>query len=446
MTNGTRIAVIGGGITGLAAAHHLVGGGAQVTLFEAAPHVGGVIRTSPFAGHPAIDEGADAFLARVPWAVDLARTVALGDSLTSPAVAKAAVWWNGLHDIPDGLLLGVPTGLVGLARSSLLSRRGKLRAATEVLRGRHDATTDSIGAYVRARFGDEVNERLVDPLIGSIYAADTDDFSLAAVPQLAELATRSRSVLLGARRPPAVAGGPVFYAPTAGMGALVEAVTAAVVGAGGELRCNAAVGELAIDDTTWRVDDEAFDGVVLACPARVAGQLLTTIAPSAAATLAAVPTVGVAVLTLAIPAGVWPTRLHGLSGYLVPKPQQRLVTAASFGSQKWAHWASPDHIVLRVSLGRDGLPALHLADDELLAEVLDELRVHLGIDAQPSAVRISRWPNSFPQYRPHHGTVIAAAERSLPHGLALAGASYHGIGVPACIRSAQQAASRLLQR
>ena len=159
-----------------------------------------MIRTSPFAGHPAIDEGADAFLARVPWAVDLARKVALGDSLTSPAAGKAAVWWDGLHDIPEGLLLGVPTGVVGLARSSLLSRRGKLRAATEVVRRRSDLETDSIGAYVRSRFGDEVHERLVDPLVGSIYAADTDDFSLAAVPQLAELAVRSRSVLLGARR------------------------------------------------------------------------------------------------------------------------------------------------------------------------------------------------------------------------------------------------------
>src|SRR4249920_2598198 len=146
MTSEKRIAVIGGGITGLAAAHCLVQGGARVTLFEAAGRVGGVVRTSPFAGHPPIDEAADAFLARVPWAVDLARTVSLGDSLTSPAVAKAAVWWNGLHDIPEGLLLGVPTGIVGLARSSLLSPRGKLRAATEVVRGRSDPTADSIGA------------------------------------------------------------------------------------------------------------------------------------------------------------------------------------------------------------------------------------------------------------------------------------------------------------
>jgi protoporphyrinogen/coproporphyrinogen III oxidase len=451
MTNDRRIAVIGGGITGLAAAYCLVEGGAHVTLYEAGTQVGGVIRTSPFAGHPAIDEGADAFLARVPWAVDLARKVSLGDSLTSPATARAAVWWGGLHDIPEGLLLGVPTGLVGLARSSLLSRRGKMRAATEVARRRSDLAADSIGAYVRARFGDEVNERLVDPLIGSIYAADTDDFSLAAVPQLAELAIRSRSVLLSTRRPSAVAAGPVFYAPTAGMGALVEAVAAAVVAGQGELRCEAAVDELAIDGTRWRMagskfDGEVFDGVVVASPASAAGALLAKVAPGASTALTAVPTVGVALLTLAIPTANWPARLHGLSGYLVPKPQQRLVTAASFGSQKWAHWAIPDHVVLRVSLGRDGLPALHLTDDQLLAEVLDELRGHLGVDAQPTAVRVSRWPNSFPQYRPHHGAAIAAAERSLPHGLALAGASYHGIGVPACIRSGQQAATRLLQQ
>jgi oxygen-dependent protoporphyrinogen oxidase len=142
----------------------------------------------------------------------------------------------------------------------------------------------------------------------------------------------------------------------------------------------------------------------------------------------------------------WPARLRGLSGYLVPKPQQRLVTAVSFGSQKWAHWADPDHVVLRISLGRDGLPALHLADDALLAEARIDLTVHLGVDSEPVAVRISRWPNAFPQYRPHHGAAIAAAERVLPAGIAIAGASYHGIGIPACIRSGQLAAGVLSNR
>jgi protoporphyrinogen/coproporphyrinogen III oxidase len=441
-----RIAVVGGGIAGLAAAHAAIEGGASVTLYESGSSLGGVIRTSPFAGHPAIDEGADAFLARVPWATDLARKVSLGDSLTSPAVGKAAVWWNGLHDIPDGLLLGMPTEMVGLARSRLLSTRGKLRASTEVLRRRSDISHDSIGKYVRSRFGNEVQERLVDPLIGSIYGADTDDFSLVAVPQLAELAVRSRSVLVAARRRPPAPQGPVFYTPSAGVGALVDAVAAVVALRGGELRCDTTVAELAADGPQWRINGELFDHVVLACPARAAASLLETIEPSAATTLTAIPAAGVALLTLALPLSGWPTELHRLSGYLVPKPQQRLVTAVSFGSQKWAHWASPDHTVLRVSLGRDGLSALHLSDEELLADVIDELHMHLKIDAQPTAVRVSRWPKAFPQYRPHHGATIAAAERSLPKGISLAGASYHGIGIPACIRSGQQAAAAALQR
>lgn len=446
MSNERRIAVIGGGITGLAAAERLVEAGTRVIVFEAGNRVGGVIRTSPFAGHPAIDEGADAFLARVPWAVDLARTVGLADSLTSPASAKAAVWWDGLHDIPENLMLGVPTGVAGLARSPLLSLRGKLRAASEVLRPRSDPSADSIGSFVRRRFGDEVHERLVDPLIGSIYAADTDDFSLAAVPQLADLASGSRSVLLRTRRRAATPTGPVFYAPTSGMGAFVDAVATSIVAGGGELRCDAAVSEMAADGSGWRVDGVAFDGVVVACPARHAATLLSSIDAGIATTLRAVPTAGVALLTLAIPIATWPERLRGLSGYLIPKPRQRLVTAVSFGSQKWAHWADPEHIVLRVSLGRDGLPALHLDDDRLRSAALDELKVHLGLEAQPTAVRVSRWPDSFPQYRPHHGEAIAAAERSLPEGIALAGASYHGIGVPACIRSGRQAAALLLQR
>ncbi|MGZ4771674.1 MAG: protoporphyrinogen oxidase [Ilumatobacteraceae bacterium] len=446
MTIERRVAVIGAGITGLAAAHAALEDGALVTVLEAQPNVGGVIRTTPFAGHPAIDEGADAFLARVPWAVDLARAVSLGDSLTSPAVGRAAVWWNGLHDIPEGLLLGLPTDLVGLARSGLLSRRGKLRAATEVLRRRSDTTADSIGRYVRSRFGNEVHERLVDPLIGSIYAADTDDFSLATIPQLAELASRSRSVLLAGRHRPAAPAGPVFYAPAAGMGAFVDAIYKSVIAGGGDVRCDAPVTELATDGQKWRIDGEEFDDVVLACPARVAAGLLEQIDPSASSTLAAIPSAGVAMVTLTMPADQWPQRLHGLSGYLIPKPQQRLVTAVSFGSQKWAHWASPDHVVLRVSLGRDGLPALHLSDHDLLAELHVELAVHLGLDAEPGDVRVSRWPNAFPQYRPHHVTAIAAVERSLPAGLAIAGASYHGIGIPACIRSGQHAATVLSRR
>jgi protoporphyrinogen/coproporphyrinogen III oxidase len=444
MTADRHIAVVGAGITGLAAALAAVDAGAQVTVFESDDRLGGLIRTAPFAGHAAIDEGADAVLARVPWGVDLAGRVGLENALTSPATGKAAVWWNGLHDIPEGLLLGVPTGIRGLARSPLLTTRGKVRAATEVLRRRIGPEVDTIGHYVRARFGDEVHERLVDPLIGSIYAADTDDFSLAAVPQLAELAGRSRSVLLSARIRPPAAQGPVFYAPRQGVGALVDAAGAAIMAGGAAINYRSPVVELAADGQRWRVNGELFDGVILASPARHAAALLTVVSPAASTTLRAIPTADVVVLTLAVPLVDWPDRLSMLSGYLVPKPQQRLVTAASFASQKWAHWADGQQVILRVSLGRDGLPVLHLGDDELIAVALDDLRRHSGVDLQPSAIRITRTPHAFPQYRPHHGTTIAAAERSLPAGLALAGASYHGIGIPACIRSGQAAATAVL--
>jgi protoporphyrinogen/coproporphyrinogen III oxidase len=445
--SGPRVAVVGGGIAGLAAAHALLTGehAPGVVVFEAAERLGGKLHTSPFAGHAGIDEGPDAFLARLPWGTALARSVGLADQLVSPAAGKAAVWWDGLHDIPQGLLLGMPTDVMALARSKLLTWPGKLRAATEPLRRRTSLEPDSLGGYVRARFGKEVHLRLVDPLVGSIYAADTDHFSLAAVPQIADLAGKARSILVAGRRmpKPAADAGPVFYAPHDGMGALVTATADAVRAAGGDVRVGTAVTELAPDGGGWRIDGERFDGVVLACPAAVTARLLATVEPSVAATLAAIPTADVAMVTLAVTAGDWPEHLRALSGYLVPKPMQRLVTAASFGSQKWSHWAAGGNVILRVSLGRDGLPVLHLGDEQLLDAAVEEVGHHLGLALVPAHARVTRWAGAFPQYRPHHAATVAGAEQRLPPGLALAGASYHGIGVPACIRSAQQAAAAI---
>ncbi|CAN5576197.1 protoporphyrinogen oxidase [soil metagenome] len=441
-----RLAVVGGGITGIAAAHAALSHAAQpeVVLFEASERLGGKILTTAFAGHPAIDEGPDAFLARLPWGTALARSVGLDGQLVSPAVARAVVWWDQLHPIPEALLLGLPTEVISLARSRLLTWGGKLRAATEPLRRRTSTAPDSLGAFVRARFGDEVHERLVDSLVGSIYAADTDQFSLAAMPQIADIAASARSVLLAgraARAKSAVMQGPIFYSPIEGMGSLVAAAAAAVSRAGGDLRVHTPTREVAADGGRWRVDGETFDAVVLACPASAASPLLANAAPEAANAIATISTADVAIVTLAIPAATWPDRLAGLSGYLVPKPKQRFVTAVSFGSQKWAHWQIDNSIVLRVSLGRDGLPVLHMSDEQLTAAAVEEVGRHLGISLQPSYVRVSRWTGAFPQYRPHHSELVAAATKVLPPGIVLAGASYHGIGVPACIRSGEQAAA-----
>lgn len=452
---GARIAVVGGGISGLTAALAVVDElpGAEVVLFDAADRVGGRIATSPFAGVDHVDEGADAFLARVPDAVALAHRVGL-DDLVSPEAVGAAVWHDGLHRIPDGLLLGVPGRLGPLARSGLLSWRGKARAALEPLLPRTRTDDDSIGSFVRARFGDEVHERLVDSLVGSIYATDTDRFSLAEVPQLAALARENRSMLLAARHQRSAQGtataasGPVFAAPRRGMAALTSATAATFTAAGGSVVTGGAVEAIEPTGHGLRISagsgDEVVTAAVVATPAAITGPMIRSAAPPAAALLAQAETADVIMVTMHVPAEQWPERLRGLSGYLVPKPVQRRVTAASFGSQKWAHWRPPDGgEILRVSLGRDGVEVLHLDDDEVLDAVLADLDHQLGVAFAPAEVRITRWPGAFAQYRPHHQRWVGDVEAALPPGVFVTGAAYHGIGIPACVRSGIAVATRV---
>jgi oxygen-dependent protoporphyrinogen oxidase len=457
--NAPSVAVVGGGISGLATALTLRDRlpDADITVFDAAERIGGRIDTSPFAGVDHVDEGADAFLARVPEAVALATRVGLGDDLVSPEAVGAAVWQDRLHPIPDGLLLGVPGRIGPLARSGLLSWKGKARAALEPLLPRTSTDDDSIGAFVRARFGDEVHERLVDSLVGSIYAADTDRFSLAEVPQLAALARDNRSLLLAARRQRAAQGtataasGPIFAAPRRGMSALTAATADAFAAAGGTVVTGAAVESIVPTDDGFRLavrgagrPDPSFTAVVFATPARVTGSILGDVASDATALLARAETADVIMVTLHVGADQWPDRLRGMSGYLVPKPAQRWVTAASFGSQKWAHWRPPGGgEILRVSLGRDGMEVLHLSDDEVLSAVIEDLERHLGIAVEPLEVRITRWPGAFAQYRPHHRSWVGDVERALPAGMFVTGAGFGGIGIPACVRSAEVTAEQV---
>jgi oxygen-dependent protoporphyrinogen oxidase len=457
-----RVAVVGGGITGLAAAHRLAGTGHEVVVLERDDRLGGKIRSSPFAGLPAVEEGPDAVLARVPWAVDLLREVGLGDDLVSPAVGKAYVWWGGrLHPIPDGLVLGVPAGLFGLARSPLLSWPGKLRAALEPALPRRDVG-DSLGRLIRSRFGDEVAERLVDPLVGGINAGDADRLSLASVPQIAAVAARSRSVLVGLRAQPVAPRGPdhpVFVTPRAGLGALVDALSGRIVAAGGDVRT--ATGVTALEPAgsgAWRLTGvgphgaafaSLFDAVLLGTPAHAAAPLLATVSPAAARLAGAIEHASVVMVTVAYPAAAVPRALDA-SGHLVPKPVQRHVTAASWASTKWAHWRAPGQVLFRVSVGRFGDEhAVDLPDAEVLAAVSGDLYEQLGIDAEPTAVRITRWPKSFPQYEPGHAGRVAAIEQALEHdapGVTVAGAAYRGVGIPACINQGQQAAAAVLRR
>ena len=458
-----RVVVIGGGVSGLTSAYALLSHASlnlDVVVLESRDRIGGLIRTSPFAGLSHVDEGADAFLARVPWAMQLAHEVGLGDTIVSPTGAHASVWHRGLHRIPGDVMMGIPASVSAFATSSLFTARGKARAALEPLLPTTE-NNDSIGDYVRARFGDEVFELLVDPLVGSIYAADTDRFSLAAVPQIAAL-TGERSMLSAARTARAAAQkaqavpGQVFGTPRDGMGALTSALHTQIIARGGQVLTDHSV--TSIDKGprsgtnapyvvhTSRGDFDA-DAVISCAPARHSAEFFRTLHRESAEMLAQWEHAGVVLITMAIPRSQWPSHLDG-SGYLVPKPDQRWVTAASFGSNKWSHWRPDDgSMIVRVSLGRDGLDVMDFDDDKLLNLALADMKLHLARDFTPTQVRLSRWPESFPQYRPHHFTRLETITHALSvaaPGVVLAGASYRGIGIPACVQQARAASDSVI--
>jgi oxygen-dependent protoporphyrinogen oxidase len=446
----SRVAVVGGGITGLAAALELRRLGSEVVLFEASERFGGKIRTSAFAGI-AIDEGADAFLVRVPEALALCRELDLGEHLVTPATGRAYVWTRGqLRALPAGLVLGVPsrvrplvpvTGWVGAARAAL----------EPLLPSTPD--DDCLGRQVRRRFGRAVTELLVDPLLGGINAGDADALSLAAAaPQLAELA-KQRSWLLAARhhlaQNPPSPDRPVFSTVVGGLGVMVDALTTRLRRDGADLRSRAPVDTVGRENGGWQVAGERFDAVIITTPASASAKLVASMSPDAAAGLASIDEVSVAIVRLAF-ADRDAHRVLDASGYLVPKPEQRHVTACSWASTKWAHWKTPGQTILRASVGRwRDIHAFELDDDAMVSAVLSDLDAQVGIRAEPVAVDVCRWPGGFPQYHPQHLSKIAAIEGALATdapGLVTTGAAHRGLGIPACIRQGSAAAVSVTAR
>jgi protoporphyrinogen/coproporphyrinogen III oxidase len=442
----SRVAVVGGGIAGLAAAHELVQLGEEVVLLEASDRLGGKIRTTPFAGR-LLDEGPDAFLARVPWAVELAKELGLADDLVSPAKGSALVWAKGkLRPIPEGVVLGVPTGIPALARSGLVSPLGLARAGLDLVLPRRRGAGGgdrSVGELIRSRMGGEILELLVDPLLGGINAGDADRLSVAAsAPQLADAAARHRSLILGLRGAPKPAPGPVFYAHPQGMERLVDALVARLAGHA-DVRLGTPVERLeAVGDGGYRLEpaDVEADAVVVTTPAFAAADLLAEAAPEGATALRAIDYSSVVLVSLALPS----VPDLDASGYLVPKREGRLTTAVSWSSSKWAHLGGDDRAVVRISAGRYGDErAVQMDDDAVVAALLAELREATGVRAEPSEVRVSRWPRAFPQYTPGHLDRVQEIERSVTNalpGVHLAGAAYRGVGIPACIRQGREAA------
>ena len=463
-----HVVVIGGGIAGLAAAYALTSGGGpsvRVTVLESSDAVGGKLRVSDLAGVP-VDEGAESLLLRRPEAMDLARAAGLGDDLRDAATTSAAVWSRGaMHALPRSTVMGVPADLRALAASGLLTRRELARVPVDSWLPRTDRTGGgedvSVGRFVASRLGRAVVDRLVEPLLGGVYAGRADQLSLAAtIPQLASEVRLERSLLAAARasraRSDAAHGtGAVFGAPVGGVGRLPEAVARL---SGATVRTGTTVRALERLLGGWRVvvgpasAPEAIeaDAVVVAVPAAPAARLLRPHSAAAASELAQVHYSSMAVVALALPVASLPTLPTG-SGFLVPPADGRAVKAVTFSSVKWGWYAemAPDLLLVRASVGRLGEEALLQREDaDLIEAVLADLADAIGVTESPVDARVTRWGGGLPQYTVGHlGRVerVRAAVGELP-GLAVAGAAYDGVGVPACIASGERAAAEMLRQ
>ena len=496
------VAIVGAGIAGLATAWELTGGREgpgrgtpAVVVLEASGRVGGKLRTEPFDGRP-VDVGPDGFLGRRPEAAELCREVGLGDDLEPIGAAGAAVWSGGRRRaLPAGQLLGVPTRFLPVARSGILGLRGNVRLLVDVLAPRPDLRGPlgdrAIGPLVAKKLGRRVVDRLVDPLVGGIYAGGVDDVSAAAAHPVLLAASQGRAGLMRSlRRSQAGDAGvtaatptgdgpgeptspaPAFWALRGGLGALVDRLVTVLADRGVTVRTDCVVDQLdrGVDGApAWSLHtadgDVVADAVVLAVPAAATADLLAAHDADAAALLRAIEYSSVALVTLAYPASAVGAELVG-TGLLVPRHSPLpaaladwigvgrkgddgsfMVTACSYLSRKWPHLARPDELLLRASVGRfEDRRFTALNDEELVARVTAEVGVLLGIDGAPTTSSVTRWVDGLPQYRVHHllrVTGIEAAVKRLP-GLAVAGAAYRGVGVPACVASGRAAGRAVL--
>ncbi len=459
---GVRIAVVGGGIAGLAAAVRLrdrAPAGTDIVVFEQSGALGGKLRTGELAG-TVVERGAESFLVGGPdgdesAAMRLARRVGLGDALVHPSAGQAAIAVDGaLLPMPAGTLMGVPAEVSSLPPVAQVAPGGDRDEGRPLLGPGEDV---AVGALVRRRLGDEVVDRLVDPMLGGVYAGRADRLSLAVtVPALARAARREhtlrdavRAAKAGTARAP---GRPIFATVAGGLSTLVAAAATA---SGAAIRLGVTVREVTRTATGWRLVHgpvpapraEEFDAVVIAVPAGPAARLLGGVDPRAAAGVAALDYASVALVALALPAG---TVLPELSGFLVPAAEGTLVKAATFFSRKWAHLGrAGGPVVVRASIGRYGEEhRLQHDDDSLVCTAHADLGRLLGAPLPaPLASWVQRWGGGLPQYAPGHLDRVAAARAALGahRGLALAGAGYDGVGIPACITSGEAAAEDVLK-
>ncbi len=474
MSGARVVVVVGGGISGLAAAWRLVRAspGVHVIVLEASEQVGGKLRVGSVGGLD-LDVGAESVLARRPEAVALMREIGLDIDIVHPVVGQVSVLARGeLHPLPAGTVMGVPgrlgalEGLVGLLTEAELAR---VAAEPSIEAPAQDDDVD-VASWVSARMGRAVVDRLVEPLLGGVYAGHADRLSLqATVPALWDRARRGGSLLSGPDEPrPAVDGagqegpagrpGPVFAGLRGGVGRLAAALRDRLISTGAEVRTATTVRALRRTPTGWRLetgpasfpDFVDADAVLLAVPPAAAGRLLALEVPMAAAELAGIETASVAVVAAAFERA----QLDGVtgSGLLIPPVEAPTIKAATFSSAKWA-WVSDeprsDLLAVRMSLGRAGEEAtLQRPDDELAALAVGDLAGVLGRRLTPVDTTLIRWGGGLPQYAVGHVDRVARIRHAVAQvpGLAVCGAAMDGVGVAACIAAADRAVADLVAR
>ncbi len=464
-----RVAVVGGGITGLAAAHALTtsAGDVEVVVLEGSPRIGGKLLVGEVAGLP-LDLGAEGMLNRRPEAVALARVVGLGDDVIHPEPIGSSVWTRGSLLAMPRTVMGVPADLPGLAGSGVLSRAGVLRVCAEPLLPRStisEAHADdvSVGDFLARRLGGELVDRIVEPLLGGVYAGHARRLSLAAAaPQVLQLAVAGRSLVRAAQRgsaQPGTTSAPVFAGVRGGVGRLPSAVASA---SGARVETSATVRLLTrASATRWRMvvgsthDTRLLevDAIVLATPAAPASRLLDVVAPAAARELRRIEYAGMAVVTLAYPAGA-PGLPLASSGFLVPPVDGRDVKASTFSSAKWAWLREAGQraggtTVVRASVGRHGQEHLLQREDaELVELVAGDLADAVGLRGQLVDAQVTRWGGALPQYTVGHRARVQRIRAAVTEveGLEVCGAAYDGVGVAACVADGTAAAHRLLEQ
>jgi oxygen-dependent protoporphyrinogen oxidase len=461
-----KLVVVGGGITGLAAAYRAAelararGRALELTLVEARDRLGGTIATER-AGGFLVEAGPDSFLSEKPWALALCRRLGVEERLapTDDRHRKVFVWRAGrLQPLPDGFQLLAPTRLAPFLASGLFSWPGKLRMALDLVLPRGIADDESLGSFVRRRLGREALERVAQPLVAGIYTADPDDLSLTAtMPRFAELEKRERSIILGLWRAsrgalPASTSGArwsLFVTFRDGMEALVESLAERL--APGAVLLKHRVAGVERHGDRWRVAtaegvDLEADRVVVATESHAAARMLRYVDPALATLLAEIPYASSATVTLGYRRTDVPHPLDGF-GFVVPRTEGHALLACTFSSVKYPGRAPEGDVLLRCFVGGALNETVLERDDAGLVRLArDELRQAMAIAAEPLLTRVFRWPKAMPQYHVGHLARVETIERvvgSLP-GLDLAGGAYRGVGIADCVRSGEAAAERAL--